>query len=160
MERRIPQQPPKWTLVAFETGGNIVKPRGETIERGRDAALERIERCLACRRLGTGKRLAGAAQLVVRLGKLIGDQETDHHEKARFADHTDRAVELGGALVEIGGEPDDLLFLSVVARDRIAPATNGDGDLTHAQPPISERTSAIAWVSRFATASLTTLAAA
>jgi len=160
LERRIPQKPPNPNLISFKAGGNIVEPMGEPLDHGGDAALDGFRPGLARRGLGANQGFSYAPELVMGLRELVRDQEPDHHQHACLRHQPDRAIKLGRPLVEIGGEPNDVLLLPVIARNRVCAAANTDRHLAHDQPPTSARISVIAWLSRLATASPTTRAAA
>ena len=70
-------------------------------------------------------------ELVVGIGQLVGDDEAGHEQQADLADPAHALRKLLRAAVDVGRELGHMLFLPVVAGDRIPPPADGDRNLAH-----------------------------
>src|SRR5262249_54148161 len=110
--------------------------------------------------LQRGELVLDAAQLRPALGELVGDGERRHHGEPHVADLAEIAAQLGDALVEILGEPGEVLLLPVVAGHPVVPLVDADDHLPHRDQALCSvgstmaRMAAIASSSRWATSRL------
>ena len=70
-------------------------------------------------------------ELVIGIGKLVGDHEAGHEQEADLADPAHGLRKLLCTPVDIGRELGHVLFLAIVAGDRVPPPPDGDRNLAH-----------------------------
>ena len=70
-------------------------------------------------------------ELVIGIGKLVGDHEAGHEQEADLADPAHGLRKLLCTPVDISRELGHMLFLAIVAGDRVPPPPDGDRNLAH-----------------------------